>query len=43
MRKAARRAEPVLHHPLFASIRVLEADSGSGSDRFSDSEQRRIS
>jgi hypothetical protein len=31
MRKAARRAEPVLHHPLFASIRVLEADSGSGS------------
>jgi hypothetical protein len=32
MREAARRAEPVLHHPLFASIRVLDADRGSDSD-----------
>jgi hypothetical protein len=40
MRKTARRAELVLHHPHFASIGVQDADRGSDSD--SGSEQRRV-
>jgi hypothetical protein len=32
MRKAARQAELAFHHPHFASIRVVDADRGSGSD-----------